>query len=645
VPVAAVAAVLVLGLTAAGGVAYRYWKPADPPAVVEAPPAQPDAAPDGPAPQEPLGRAPDGSAARKQPAPPPPAERHEPERAPDNPAPPKLPAPKLPAPPQVAKLEARVLGDPENSLPLPGISSWALLPDGVTLVVALPDQARLAYVDTAAEKELKRVDLPFKPDRLAVQGKRLFASVQGASLVHVLDLDSGAGRKEIEVPGGFVMNMACHPERGPVYLVMSEQNTIYTLNPDSGSTAMAGFYGLVSLSFPAPHSPAIRARAQHLAVDPHNGNTFFGAYSNGFDKWHEGVHEQAYGQGLEKYRVRGKVEPYPGEMLGMRRVDSVPPGRFQPLERVGLNGSAVPVANEPGGFYPVRVSGDGKRVGVVGRGEILLLGADNINFRAGTAKRAAASDLAFHPVLDLMAVEAGNLGSGQDRWSELHFFNGKSLTHITQVNVNSGPLAGSPQGCRLLTFGARGTKLCYYDWLRGGRLCFFPLTLPRADRAVLANATHAEVRAFQVPGALEGESLKVVGKSGDFPVAPQDMTPFLVGQWSGDSQLFGRPTRAGAWADLELAAPADGKYRVVVYLTRSWDYGLIQFHVNGNRLGSPIDVFHGGTVVSTGPVDLREAVLKKGANTLRVEAVGTNPKSEPPHYSWGLDCVVLEQVK
>src|SRR5271170_3565037 len=82
-------------------------------------------------------------------------------------------------------------------LALPRIGGWVVLPDGVTLIVALPDDEKLAYIDTVAGKELKRVKLPFKPDRLAVQGKRLFASVEGVGSVHVLDLESGADRKAI----------------------------------------------------------------------------------------------------------------------------------------------------------------------------------------------------------------------------------------------------------------------------------------------------------------------------------------------------------------------------------------------------------------------------------------------------------------
>src|SRR5262249_51659397 len=55
--------------------------------------------------------------------------------------------------------------DPERALALPSIGGWAMLADGVTLIVALPDQKQLAYIDTVANKELKRVNLPFEPNR------------------------------------------------------------------------------------------------------------------------------------------------------------------------------------------------------------------------------------------------------------------------------------------------------------------------------------------------------------------------------------------------------------------------------------------------------------------------------------------------
>jgi hypothetical protein len=147
---------------------------------------------------------------------------------------------------------------------------------------------------------------------------------------------------------------------------------------------------------------------------------------------------------------------------------------------------------------------------------------------------------------------------------------------------------------------------------------------------------------YKIKGAIEGEKMKVLKKSGNFDAGPQDMSEFTEGKWSGDSHLWVRPPKKGAWVDLELPVAADGKYHVVVYLTRARDYGIVQFHLNGKPLDKPIDGFHPSKVVSTGAIDLGEVELKKGKAVLRVEVVGTNEKSVGLRYMWGLDCVVLK---
>ena len=88
--------------------------------------------------------------------------------------------------------------------------------------------------------------------------------------------------------------------------------------------------------------------------------------------------------------------------------------------------------------------------------------------------------------------------------------------------------------------------------------------------------------------------------------------------------------------------PKEGRYHVVVYLTKARDYGIVRFSVNGQHLGQPVDSFHPDTVVSTGPIDLGTVRLQKGTATLRGEVVGTNPKSDGLRYMWGLDAVVLK---
>ena len=67
------------------------------------------------------------------------------------------------------------------------------------------------------------------------------------------------------------------------------------------------------------------------------------------------------------------------------------------------------------------------------------------------------------------------------------------------------------------------------------------------------------------------------------------MTSFGDGSWSGDSHLWVRPAKAGEWVDLKLPVQADGRYHVLVHLTKARDYGIVRFHLTANRLGKPID--------------------------------------------------------
>jgi hypothetical protein len=165
------------------------------------------------------------------------------------------------------------------------------------------------------------------------------------------------------------------------------------------------------------------------------------------------------------------------------------------------------------------------------------------------------------------------------------------------------------------------------------------------DAKVLQQPIPSPPQRYRIKGALEGESLKIVKKSGNFDIGPQDMMAFAddKNQWSGDSQLWVRPPSQGAWVDLELPVKADGKYRVTVYLTKARDYGIVQFHLNGKPLGKAVDCFEPDRVLATGAIDLGMVELKKGTAILRVEVVGTNPKSVGLRYMWGLDCVRLRK--
>lgn len=146
---------------------------------------------------------------------------------------------------------------------------------------------------------------------------------------------------------------------------------------------------------------------------------------------------------------------------------------------------------------------------------------------------------------------------------------------------------------------------------------------------------------FKRPGAIEGETIEILATSPGVETERQETTGYGTGQWSGELHLWGRAREAGAWIDLKVPAPADGRYRVIAYGTKSWDYGIVNFAVNGRDTGVSVDC-HSAEVRPTGPIDLGVHEVTGGALTLRLTLTGTNPASRPPHYYFGFDCVVLE---
>jgi hypothetical protein len=80
-----------------------------------------------------------------------------------------------------------------------------------------------------------------------------------------------------------------------------------------------------------------------------------------------------------------------------------------------------------------------------------------------------------------------------------------------------------------------------------------------------------------------------------------------------------------------------------VALTQAVDYGIVQFALDGQKLGNPIDLYHDG-VVPTGPLDLGAQALTAGDHKLTVEITGANEKAAKS-YMFGLDYVKLETVK
>src|SRR6185503_5360524 len=102
--------------------------------------------------------------------------------------------------------------------------------------------------------------------------------------------------------------------------------------------------------------------------------------------------------------------------------------------------------------------------------------------------------------------------------------------------------------------------------------------------------------------------------------------------------------KVGDYVELPISVPDQRRYVVTVYATRSWDYGIVDFKVNGMATGGDVDLFNakGHDVAATGPLVLGTFDPKDGKITVRATLVGSNQKSEGSKSFFGLDCIVLE---
>jgi hypothetical protein len=148
------------------------------------------------------------------------------------------------------------------------------------------------------------------------------------------------------------------------------------------------------------------------------------------------------------------------------------------------------------------------------------------------------------------------------------------------------------------------------------------------------------IETYKVKGAIEGEKLKILGKTGG-NTQEQEMTAF-AGAWSNDAHLWWIGAKPGDKLDLALPVKAAGRYLLSSQLTKAPDYGIVQLYLDGQKLGNPIDLYR-KDVRPTGTVALGEHDLTAGEHKLTVEIVGANDKATK-NYMFGLDYLKLDPL-
>ncbi len=142
-----------------------------------------------------------------------------------------------------------------------------------------------------------------------------------------------------------------------------------------------------------------------------------------------------------------------------------------------------------------------------------------------------------------------------------------------------------------------------------------------------------------VAGALEGEEMKILEKSGG-NVGSQKMGGFAADRWSNADHLWWTGGKPGDRLVLELPVPSAGVYDVDVVLTRARDYGVVLLSIDEEPLGGPIDLFNSPDVITTGVLTFKAVELSEGPRRFGIEVVGAHPQAIKA-YMVGVDYVRL----
>ncbi|MBN2022966.1 MAG: DUF2961 domain-containing protein [Pirellulales bacterium] len=122
------------------------------------------------------------------------------------------------------------------------------------------------------------------------------------------------------------------------------------------------------------------------------------------------------------------------------------------------------------------------------------------------------------------------------------------------------------------------------------------------------------------------------------PVTVQTMEGFPLGKWDNNDQLFWKDAKPGDQIELFVPVKRSGRQHLAVTLTKAPDYGIVQFSLDGRKVGGRIDLWS-PWVGLTPPVPLGVHDLQEGEHVLMVEIVGKNKESQGTRF--GIDRITL----
>ena len=136
---------------------------------------------------------------------------------------------------------------------------------------------------------------------------------------------------------------------------------------------------------------------------------------------------------------------------------------------------------------------------------------------------------------------------------------------------------------------------------------------------------------YREPGVIEAESMELakwdanqIRNEGMWGAWPGALPKSKEGVWSNNRQLAWDPQDLKDSLALKLPVEKSGKYQVIVRPTKGPGYGIFQFGVDGQNLGSPLDLY-GADLEAGDPVTLGTLDLTAGTHVLNITPTGKNP--------------------
>ncbi len=160
---------------------------------------------------------------------------------------------------------------------------------------------------------------------------------------------------------------------------------------------------------------------------------------------------------------------------------------------------------------------------------------------------------------------------------------------------------------------------------------------PQPTEAAIALHELPGVR--RIKGAIECEGLTVTASSPGLKIGEQS-GGLTDGNWSGDKQVFVQSTKVGDFIEFAIPVADEKPHQLILHATRSYDYGVLRFTLNGQAKGKEVDFYHADPSLAD-PVDLGRFQAKDGKLLLRAEVIGSNQASRDPRFYFGLDCFEL----